>query len=87
MTTKQIIDELKRLPVIDLLQVIEVATQQVKAELAHSRISKPMRSVKERLAEAANALWQDYATDAELRAFSALGGEDFQHAPGRNLVD
>ncbi len=82
MTTKQIIDELKRLPVIDLLQVIEAATQQVKTELAHSPISKPSRSIKERLAEAANALWPDYATDAELRAFSVLDEEDFLHAPG-----
>ncbi len=82
MTTKQIIDELERLPVIDLLQVIEAAAQQVRAELAHSRISKPRRSVKERLAEAANALWPDYATDAELRAFSVLDEEDFLRAPG-----
>ncbi len=82
MTTKQIIDELRRLPVIDLLQVIEAATQQVKTELAHSPISKPSRSMKERLTEAANALWPDYATDTELHAFTALDGDNFLHAPG-----
>ncbi len=82
MTTQQIIEELKRLPVTDVLHVIEAAVEQVRAELGVASTTRTQLSLKEQLAKAADALWQDYTADAELRAFSVLDGEKFVHAEG-----
>lgn len=82
MTTQQIINELKRLSAADLLRVIEAATQRMKEELGQVYLVNRAPTMQEQLAKAADALWQDYANDEELRAFTILDGEDFIHAEG-----
>jgi hypothetical protein len=82
MTTQQIINELKHLSTVELLKVIEVATKQMLIEINKQPVSKNAPTLKDQLAAAAEALWQDYAHDHELRAFSTLDSEDYVHATG-----
>ncbi len=82
MTTQQILHELKHLSTVDLLRVIEVATKQMLIEINKQPLTKNAPTLKEQLAAAAEALWQDYAHDTELRSFSALDSEEFIHATG-----
>ncbi|MBI5081166.1 MAG: hypothetical protein HZB17_07670 [Chloroflexi bacterium] len=72
MTTQQILHELKHLSTVDLLRVIEVATKQMLIEINTQPLSKNGPTLKEQLTAAAETLWQDYAHDNELRAFSTL---------------
>ena len=82
MTTQQILHELKHLSTVDLLRVIEVATRQMLVEINKQPLVKNAPTLKEQLATAAEALWQDYANDNELRSFSVLDSEEFVHATG-----
>ncbi|MBM4425344.1 MAG: hypothetical protein FJ030_18525 [Chloroflexi bacterium] len=81
MTIEQIIDELKRLPTIEVLRVIEAATRRVMEEIKEGQLESdsPLAA---RLTKAAEALREDYATDGDLIAFTALDSEEFIHASG-----
>jgi len=82
MTTQQIISELEHLSTLELLKVIEVATRRVMRELDSEPKIKNVPTLKERLSLAADALWQDYVNDDELKAFTTLDSEEFVHAAG-----
>lgn len=76
MSKTEILEELKKLAPAERLSVIELALQQLRGDLERH---EPVRDEveKRRLAQAAEALFDDYAADGELRAFSILDGEDF----------
>lgn len=65
MTTKNIIEELDKLPLTDKIYVIEETL-------------KKIRTIKENNLEAAvNLLFEDYQSDEELTAFTTLDKESF----------
>ncbi len=75
MSKTEILEELKKLGPAERLSVIELALQQLRGDLERA---EPIREVeKRRLEQAAEALYDDYAADGELRAFSILDGQDF----------
>ena len=82
MTHQQILHELEHLTPAELLEVIEAATRRVKLEIARPLAAQPKPTLEAQLKLAAEALWQDYTNNAELRAFTALDAEEFVHAPG-----
>jgi len=82
MTHQQILHELEHLTTSELLEVIEAATHRVKMEIALPSKTVPPQTMEEQLKLAAEALWQDYANDEELRVFTALDAQEFVHAPG-----
>ncbi|RYE22240.1 MAG: hypothetical protein EOP42_24685 [Sphingobacteriaceae bacterium] len=65
MTTANIIDELDRLPLTDKIFVIEHTLKSIKTEK------------EECLKAAVESLYDDYKTDKELTAFTALDTEPF----------
>lgn len=74
------ITELRKLPLVERVQIIETLVQEIKAELQLT----PAPSLAERrrqMMAAASALRQDYLTNADLTAFTALDAEDF-HGKG-----
>lgn len=76
MTQAEMIQQMSKLTLIERLELVEVAVQQIRAELlepaAQSSVDRG-----ERLRKAAELLRQDYLEDKELTAFSVLEGEDF----------
>ncbi len=78
MTNQEIIDELKQLSNAERLAVIEAATRLIRADIGAQKFRADDR--KRTLSAAAEALLEDYSSDAELTAFTALDSEDFQHA-------
>lgn len=77
MTTQEIIEGLKQLPLFERLSVIEIATRMVREEIKKMSVMQTDIDKRRQLAEAAEALVVDYTTDSELRAFTALDSEDF----------
>ena len=75
MSKTEILEELKKFGPAERLSVIETALQQLRGDL--ERAEPAREDEKKNLAHAAEALFADYATDDELRAFSVLDGEDF----------
>lgn len=78
MTNSEIIDQLKQLTTSERLAVIEAATQLIREDLSLPQASES--SEDEQLAQAAEALLEDYQLDPELTAFTSLDGENFRHA-------
>lgn len=61
-----------------ILQEIAKQEKQNFSELVRKMLDEQIKSHQKKiLADAARALLEDYTTDQELRAFSALDGEDF----------
>jgi hypothetical protein len=69
MGTSEIITEINKLPVSQRLTLIELTIKKIREE-----------EKKNRLKFAAEKLYDDYATDPELTAFSSLDHEDFYEA-------
>jgi hypothetical protein len=76
MKTAEIIEQIETLPRADKLRLIEALASSLRSELEPVTIRYPVTD----LASAAMALREDYASDPELTAFTALDGEDV-HAP------
>jgi hypothetical protein len=76
-TKTDILEELKKLPPEDVLSIIEAALRGLREDLAPTKQLLPEREPKHRLAIAAEALYDDYATDTELTSFTGLDAEDF----------
>lgn len=74
-------DQLRQLSVTDKLALIETLSRLVRedlAEMERKEVSRQRRARKRAaLAETAQALCHDYATDPELTVFTALDSEDF----------
>jgi len=69
MGTSELISEINKLPVGQRLTLIELMTKKIKEE-----------EKKDQLSLAAERLFGDYSTDAELTAFTILDHEDFYEA-------
>jgi hypothetical protein len=68
MTTLDIVEEIRHLPPVERLAVLESALHELRAELIHGPTSDQLR-------QAAEALRQDYQTDTDLTAFTTLDAE------------
>jgi hypothetical protein len=78
MTNSEIINQLKQLTTAERLAVIEAATRLIREDLSQPQTDEKAKD--EQLAQAANALLEDYQLDSELTAFTSLDGEGFRHA-------
>jgi hypothetical protein len=77
MTQAEMITQLSKLTLIERLELIEVAVQQIRNELQREPPMQSDANRGEQLRRAAELLRQDYLEDKELTAFSVLDGEDF----------
>ncbi len=68
MSTKEIIREIKRLPVKERLMVIEEAVHTIREESSNM------------VEEAVTLLYNDYKTDKELTAFTSIDLDNFYEA-------
>ena len=69
METKDIIREIKKLPLADKISVIEKTLQSVKAD-----------AVRHPLEQASEVLYNDYKNDKELTAFTSINFDKFYEA-------
>ena len=72
MTDREILEQLKKLPTLERLKTVESTVHQLREELEGA-----VEQRADRLAQAAQALLADYASDAELTAFTGLDSEPF----------
>jgi hypothetical protein len=76
MRATEIIKEIERLPIARRIFIVEMALKSIR-----SGEEKPLvLSDEDRLQMAANALQQDYSTDKELTAFTAIDFDKFYEA-------
>ena len=72
MTEREILEQLKKLPTPERLKIVESTVHQLREELEGA-----VGQGADRLAQAAQALPADYASDSELTAFTGLDSEPF----------
>ena len=72
MTDREILEQLKKLPTLERLKTVESTVHQLREELEGA-----VEQGADRLAQAAQALLADYASDSELTAFTGLDSEPF----------
>jgi hypothetical protein len=74
MTNLEILEQLKMLPTAERLKIVESTVHELREELGDAQL--PGAQVTGgRLAQAAQALLDDYTTDSELTAFTSLDSE------------
>jgi hypothetical protein len=76
-TQAEILQQLKTLPTIERLALIEAALHLTRQDLQQKEQSLPQTDKSKQLAAAAQALLPDYTPGSELTIFTALDGEDF----------
>lgn len=81
MTYAEILEEIKKLSLKERLEVIDAAIHLLRDELTWKGHPLAPQDRKRVLAQAADALLQDYESNGKLTSFTALDGEDF-HAQG-----
>ena len=74
MTNQEILEQLKLLPTAERLRIVESTVHELCEELQDAELPRPEENGS-RLAQAAQALAADYASDAELTAFTVLDSE------------
>jgi len=72
MTDREILEQLKKLPTPERLKIVESTVHQLREELEGA-----VEQGADRLAQAAQALLADYASNSELTAFTGLDSEPF----------
>jgi len=72
MTDREILEQLKKLPTPERLKIVESTVHQLREELEGA-----VEQDADRLAQAAQALLADYASDSELTTFTDLDSEPF----------
>lgn len=77
MTQQEILEQIKKLPTVERLTVIEAALHLIHADLQQIALPSARADKSRRLTAAAEALLPDYAAGGELTAFAALDHEDF----------
>ncbi|HEU5013640.1 MAG TPA: hypothetical protein VFT66_14035 [Roseiflexaceae bacterium] len=78
MTQAEIINQLKNMTVAERLELIEVAVQQIRAELRSSEGHLQVADhADEEIRRAVDIMLPEYLHNSELTAFTALDGEDF----------
>lgn len=71
MIAEQVLEKLQKLPQVQQQEVLDFI------EFLAARRAPTTANQKQQMAAAAQALLDDYETDTELTAFTALDGEDF----------
>jgi hypothetical protein len=77
MTQGEILEELKHLTNAERLVIMEAAIRLIRADLQPASSLASSKEKKQQLANAAEALLQDYQSGDDLTAFTALDSEDF----------
>ena len=77
MTQAEILQQLKTLPTIERLAIIEAALHLTRQDLQQKEQPLSQTDKNKQLAAAAQAMLPDYAPGSELTIFTALDGEDF----------
>ena len=77
MTRVEIVKEIKRMPLAEQFDILEIVLQTVRENF--QLVPQPTTHLerKQQMAEAAVLLKEDYETDEELTALTALDGEGF----------
>ncbi len=73
----EILEELKKSTIPERLTIIEAALRLIREDLQQVGLPLTRAERRRQLAEAAEALLQDYAAGGELTVFTALDSEDF----------
>ena len=81
MTRKEILEQLKNLPTVERLSIIEEALHLVHVDIQQSATPTLPSDKTRRLTAAAETLLPDYSAGGNLTAFTSLDGEEF-HAEG-----
>ena len=76
MTDREILEQLKMLPTAQRLKIVESTVHELREELEGVQLPSAQEA-DGRLAQAAQALLADYATDSELTPFTILDSEPF----------
>ena len=76
MTNSKILEQLKSLPAVERLGIVESAVHELREDLERSGV-RAEEETNARLARAAEAMLADYSNDRELTALTALDGEAF----------
>lgn len=76
MITSQLLEELKRLTVVERLAFLEAALHSLYEDL--QPVTPAQSAKKQQMSVAAQALLQDYTANGELTVFTALDSEDFR---------
>ena len=77
MTRTEILQQLKLLPPLERLDLIEAALRLTRDDLRQAELPLAQSEKKKQLAVAAQALLPDYVPGGELTVFTALDGENF----------
>jgi hypothetical protein len=77
MTQTDILEELKRIPTRERIVLIEEALHSISDELQPAEVFTSSEERDIQLQRAAELMRDEYLTDKELTAFTALDGEDF----------
>ncbi|MDP2208242.1 MAG: hypothetical protein Q8K98_05625 [Bacteroidota bacterium] len=72
MTHKQIIEELKHLPTIERLRVVEEVLHLIEKDITQPQAPQISTNLKNQLTKAANSLLSDYTDDSELTVFTSI---------------
>ncbi|MBI1881413.1 MAG: hypothetical protein HYR94_24805 [Chloroflexi bacterium] len=78
LTQLEILQELKKLPPVERLAILETALHTLHEDLRQLEIQSTPTERQQQLAAAAKLLLPDYTTDDELTIFTALDSEDFR---------
>ena len=76
-TQTEILEELRKLPAIEQLAIIETVLFLVRQKLQQTDQASTLTNKDQDLTVAAKALLSDYTVNNELTAFTVLDGEDF----------
>ena len=77
MKSAELLKEIERLPLAERLAVAEAALRMARKEVEKRRAADGGKTVRQRMAAAAQALRADYDSHGEFTAFTALDSEDF----------
>ncbi len=72
MTNTQIIEELKHLPTVERLRIVEEVLHLVEKDITQPHAPQIGTNLKNQLTKAANSLLSDYTDDSELTVFTSI---------------
>lgn len=78
MTHKQIIEELKHLPTVERLRIVEELLHLIEKDITQNHTPQIGTNLKNQLTKAANSLLADYTDDSELTVFTSLDSEEIR---------
>ncbi|MDI6803010.1 MAG: hypothetical protein QME58_04075 [Bacteroidota bacterium] len=78
MTHRQIMEELKNLPTVERLRIVEEVLHLIEKDITNPHEFQISSGLKKQLATAANSLVQDYSNDNELTSFTSLDSDEIR---------